>query len=471
MNAAQRLMLKHNLDAVASRAARGYAHRHLRQPHRARRRGGRCPPPRKSTSSSSASGSACMRARRPARLGARACGTPRTSTLAEYVHSFLHHTAEGSGRPTSAKLGIPRRPRPRRLPRGRDAGASFPETQRRAASQEKGLVWARRPRARDLLTASATPYVRTIRRAGGGSADARPRPQAGRSLVLHKGVSSGAAAAGSSAPAAAGTRLPSDGVALPARWFDDEFHPRAPDPPRPDARPRRRGLRRALRRRRRRPTPRRRRARPPRPHRRAARIVRRRPLRLRPAAVRYAPRGARSTATGSARRSAGWRTSPTTRAAHLQPLRAVPLDGLAIATSLLLDREPRGSCAAWSSAGRRRCRSCRCSSRAWGRSSASPELPAPPRARRGDPGLPRGVAGASRPFSGTLPADQVRVGLHAPRASRRSPRSCPCRPWSAPRSSTSPSPTSPASRSSWGRRPSVIPQLLLPGGFLPVPVK
>jgi len=192
MNAAQRLMLKYNLDTVAGRAARGYAHRHLGE----------------------ATGRVDEAARFLAHIleehffveciwvtvwrvreGMRgsvleACGTPESLDMAAYVHSFLHHTADGLWE-QHKRLHQIRGDRDRRAYRaGVMQGFLAKLNTERRSNQEKGLVWVGDP-ALETYYRKRHPYVRTIRRAGSGNADARAHGHAaGRNLVLHKGVSS-----------------------------------------------------------------------------------------------------------------------------------------------------------------------------------------------------------------------------------------------------------------------------------------
>lgn len=192
MNAAQRLMLKYNLDAVATQAARGYTHRHLGQPT------GRVDEAARYLAHILEEHFfvACIwvsvwRVREGRRASVlEACGTPENLDMAEYVHSFLHHTADGLWEAHKRRHGI-RGDRDRRAYRaGVMQGFLAKLGAERRANQEKGLVWVGDP-ALESFYRKRHPYVRTIRRTGSGDADARAHGQrAGRNLVLYRGVSS-----------------------------------------------------------------------------------------------------------------------------------------------------------------------------------------------------------------------------------------------------------------------------------------
>ena len=93
------------------------------------------------------------------------------------------------------------------------------------------------------------------------------------------------------------------------------------------------------------------------------------------------------------------RTSRRPSAAHLQPLRPVPIHGMLIGAAMFLDAEPPRFIRAWSRSGRRPCPSSAPLSRASARSSAAGERAPPPRAGGGARGLPRGGARISKPFT------------------------------------------------------------------------
>src|SRR5262249_6428029 len=95
MAAAQRLMLKHNIDSVNARAERGYTFRHLGEPT------GRVTEAERIVSALLGSHffveTIWVPAYRPAegKWGSvlEVCGTPPNVEMAAYVHDFLHRTA------------------------------------------------------------------------------------------------------------------------------------------------------------------------------------------------------------------------------------------------------------------------------------------------------------------------------------------------------------------------------------------
>ena len=104
------------------------------------------------------------------------CGTPENLDLAEYVHSFLHHTADGLWETHKRARGI-RGDRDRRAYRaGVMQGFLAKLAAERKSNQEKGLVWAGDP-ALTKFYRERHPYVRMIRRGGSGNADARAHGQ------------------------------------------------------------------------------------------------------------------------------------------------------------------------------------------------------------------------------------------------------------------------------------------------------
>jgi len=190
MRQAQRLMLKHNLDAASARAERGYVFKHLGM----------------------ASGRVDEASRwvatilgefffvdciwvpiwrvREGRAGSilEACGTVENLSMAEYVHSFLHHTADGLWEAHKRTRGIGG-DRDRRAFR---AGVMLGFWERlqtdRKEDVSRGLVWVGDPALRSYLR-TRHPRVRSVSHGGSGSQGARDAGRAeGRKLVLHKGM-------------------------------------------------------------------------------------------------------------------------------------------------------------------------------------------------------------------------------------------------------------------------------------------
>ncbi|MDB4931081.1 MAG: hypothetical protein JWM10_3565 [Myxococcaceae bacterium] len=193
MNTAQKLMLKYNLDAVRAKAARGYSYKHLGEPS------GRVEESSRYLAAilSEHFFVQCIWVNvwrvREGRGGSvlEVVGTPENVSMAEYVHSFLDHTADA--RWTLHK-------REQRITGDRDRRAfrtgvmmGFLEKLRaeRKGQKETGLVWAGDP-ALDDYYHRRYPRIRSISRSAVTRTAAHAEGhQAGKSLVLHKGVDGG----------------------------------------------------------------------------------------------------------------------------------------------------------------------------------------------------------------------------------------------------------------------------------------
>jgi hypothetical protein len=198
MAAAQRLMLKHNLDVVGAAAARAYAFEHLGRPSGRVREHERLvamilgkhffveviwiPVYR------------ALEGKRGSVL--EICGTPDNLAIAGYVHGFLHQTAERLWREHQQAQGIASNRDRRAYLAGVMTG--FADTLRRqdVKSRSEGLVWvgdgdlARFYRRRH-------PHVRHVRHAGQPRSDAWSHGrEAGRRIVLHRPVQSAATSRG-----------------------------------------------------------------------------------------------------------------------------------------------------------------------------------------------------------------------------------------------------------------------------------
>jgi hypothetical protein len=195
MNAAQRLMLKHNLEASATRARRDYGFRHLGVP-------------RTRVFEFERLLAVILHAHffveviwvsvyLPTR-GVRASvleavGTRPNLDLAEYVHGFLLAASERLFSEHRQRTRAPRRERQSFLA-GVMAGFFAKLNDERKKQQREGLVWVGDA---DLATfhRKRHPRVQTARFAAGGFSHARESGrEAGRALVLHRPV--GAAASG-----------------------------------------------------------------------------------------------------------------------------------------------------------------------------------------------------------------------------------------------------------------------------------
>jgi hypothetical protein len=194
MSAAQRLMLKHNIEAAVAGSHGAYCYRHLGKP----------------------TGRISEHERRLAMLldehffvqviwvpvwrvseGKRgsvleACGSRDNLELAAYVYDFLMYTAEALYRDDRKR----RRDRTHQARRKFLAGvmSGFHErlTRERERSESEGLVWVGDAEVAAYFR-RRHPHVRWARHAVSTSGEAYTRGQtAGRSIVLHRGVQAGA---------------------------------------------------------------------------------------------------------------------------------------------------------------------------------------------------------------------------------------------------------------------------------------
>jgi predicted SprT family Zn-dependent metalloprotease len=192
MAAAQRLMLKHNLAAVQSRAPRDHAFAHLGTP----------------------TGRVAEHERLVAMILGRhffveaiwipvyrplqgkrgsvleICGTRSNLAIAEYVHGFLNGTADHLWQTHKRESGIRSNRERRTFLAGVMAGFADTLTRQEARSRSEGLVWLRDG---DLATyfRRRHPHVRHVRHAGQTRTPAFSRGrEAGRKIVLYKPVES-----------------------------------------------------------------------------------------------------------------------------------------------------------------------------------------------------------------------------------------------------------------------------------------
>ncbi|MFO0650057.1 MAG: DUF2786 domain-containing protein [Polyangiales bacterium] len=198
MNAAQRLMLKYNLDAVTKRVPGSYGYRHLGVPS------GRVDESQRML--------AVILSEhffvetiwvpvwrvRDGRAGSvlEVCGSAENLEMAEYVHSFLHHTAEALWTLHKRRHRVDG-DRDRRAYRAGVMSGFFEKLNaERANNKEKGLVWVGDP-ALEGFYRGRHPRIRMTRRAGSAGSDAHAHGrEAGKSIVLRKGVSGGPSGGG-----------------------------------------------------------------------------------------------------------------------------------------------------------------------------------------------------------------------------------------------------------------------------------
>jgi hypothetical protein len=201
-SAAQRLMLKHNLDTASARASRGYSFRHLG------RATGRISEPERLVAAILAEHFFVEAIWVPvyrATEGKRGrvlevCGTPANLEMASYVHAFLLHAAERLWAEHKRGRGI----RGDRDRRAYLAGVMIGfreklEAQKRADAKA-GLVWVGDAELHQYYR-RRHPYVRHTHLEGGGRGEAHAHGrEAGRNLVLHRGIDAPATPSGKLLP-------------------------------------------------------------------------------------------------------------------------------------------------------------------------------------------------------------------------------------------------------------------------------
>lgn len=201
MNAAQRLMLKHNIESVASGGRNDYGFRHLGKPTGRVEEWARVlavilgdhffvqaiwvPVWRP------------LEGKRGSVL--EVCGTPENLEIAEYVYSFLQATAERLWKEYQRDSRISSNRDRRSYIAGVMSGFREKLNEQRTLSRERGLVWVGDAEL-DGFFHQRHPYTRTTQYTGRrrGEAHAEGRA-AGRSIVLHRGV--GDSGGGRSSPA------------------------------------------------------------------------------------------------------------------------------------------------------------------------------------------------------------------------------------------------------------------------------
>lgn len=198
MNAAQRLMLDHNIASVAEQGTRTFVSRGLGEPS------GRLEEAR------ALIGVVLARfffveiiqmrvwlvreAKRATVL--EVTGTPENVAMAEYVHDFLDRTASSLWSAHKKAHGI-RGDRERRAYRaGVITGFMHKLTSERMTHQMRGLVWVGDPEL-NAHYRKRHPRIHTVRTGGSGDSDAREEGvAAGRTVVLSKGVEGGGGGGG-----------------------------------------------------------------------------------------------------------------------------------------------------------------------------------------------------------------------------------------------------------------------------------
>ena len=206
MAAAQRLLLKHNLEIKDARAAQGYVWKHLGTPT------GRTSEAERVLSLLLARHFFVeaiwvpvyrpLEGKRGSQL--EICGSPENVEIAEYVHGYLVATAERLWREHKQKLGI-RADRDRRtFLAGVMTGMSEKLGRETTKSEQAGLVWVADGNLSTYFR-RRHPHVRHVRYAGQRRSEAYSHGrEAGRSIVIHKGMREEPANRGLALPPARG---------------------------------------------------------------------------------------------------------------------------------------------------------------------------------------------------------------------------------------------------------------------------
>jgi hypothetical protein len=192
MAAAQRLMLKHNLDVVRANSARRYGFAHLGRPS------GRVGEHERLVAMILGKHffveAIWVPVYRP-REGKRGsvleiCGTPSNLAIAEYAHGFLLGTAERLWAEHKRARGLGDRER-RTYLAGVMAGFADKLARQEVSSRAAGLVWVKDADLGGYLR-RRHPYVRHVRHAGQRRTDtwAQGR-EAGRKIILYRPVTAG----------------------------------------------------------------------------------------------------------------------------------------------------------------------------------------------------------------------------------------------------------------------------------------
>jgi predicted SprT family Zn-dependent metalloprotease len=190
MSAAQRLMLKHNLERVHDTVPRGYGFRHLGTPT------GRV------TEGERLLGAILGKhffveviwvpVYRPLeqKQGSvlEVCGTPANLEMAAYVHAFLTHTAEQLWRTHKRAANIRRDRERRTFLAGVMTGFLEKLDQQRTLHKREGLVWVGDGDL-DAYYRTRHPHIQHVRYAGNRRSEAHEHGRkAGGSIVLHRPV-------------------------------------------------------------------------------------------------------------------------------------------------------------------------------------------------------------------------------------------------------------------------------------------
>jgi predicted SprT family Zn-dependent metalloprotease len=193
MAAAQRLMLKHNIDSVNARAERGYTFRHLGEPT------GRVTESERIVSAILSSHffveSIWVPAYRPrdGKWGSvlEVCGSPQNVEMAAYVHDFLHHSAEQLWREHKRAARIAGDRDRRTFLAGVMAGFYEKLQAEKKKNQEQGLIWVRDADLEGFYR-KRHPRIQHVRHRGARRTEAHAHGRAaGRTIELHRPMTGG----------------------------------------------------------------------------------------------------------------------------------------------------------------------------------------------------------------------------------------------------------------------------------------
>lgn len=193
MSAAQRLMLRYNLDVIETGQLRGYTFRHLGTPT------GRVEESQRMLAGIlteyffvEAIWVPVWRPREAKRGSVlEVCGTRENVEMAEYVHSFLNRTALALFREFQRRMATRRNAERRRFCAGVMVGFRERLQSERATAAECGLVWVQDAELVRFLR-RRHPHVRWTRHSSSTSSEAYSEGRAqGRRIVLHRGVEQG----------------------------------------------------------------------------------------------------------------------------------------------------------------------------------------------------------------------------------------------------------------------------------------
>ena len=196
MNAAQRLMLKHNLEELTRGPGKACSFRHVGVPT------GRVSEAQRVLANILSAhffvDVIWVPVWRPAE-GKRGsvlelCGRPENLELAEYVHSFLLHTAERLWKEHRKAEGIRSNADRRAYQAGVMTGFRAQLEEQAKRNTKEGLVWVGDAELGDYFR-SRHPHIRWTRHASSHGTSAHERGvAAGKRIVLHRGVNAGPSA-------------------------------------------------------------------------------------------------------------------------------------------------------------------------------------------------------------------------------------------------------------------------------------